>query len=449
VLPFANMSASVENEYFCDGLSEELLNALAKIEGLKVAARTSAFSFKGKNVNVDEIGRALHVSTILEGSVRRAGNRLRITVQLVNVTDGYHLWSERYDREMRDIFDVQDEITLAVVDALKVKLLGEEKATVLKRYTHNAEAYQLYLRGRFYTYKRTPKDSQHAIVYFNQAITIDPNYALAFAGLADAYALLSSYGGAPPVEAMPKAREAALKAVLLDNNLAEAHAALGVILTEYDYDFAGAEREFKRAIELNPNYATAHHYYAELLSHLGRFEEAFAEYRRALEIDPLSLIINRHYGQSLFYARQDDESLAQLKQTVELDANFASVHASLALLHQVKGNYAESVEEEAKEQELFGKPANAALIRESFAKGGWNEFLRVVTKAPQPILSPLHDVAVFHAVLGEKDISLAELNKAYENRTYYIVHIKVDPRLDSLRDDPRFQDLLRRVGFPT
>jgi len=260
VLPFANMSASVENEYFCDGLSEELLNALAKIEGLKVAARTSAFSFKGKNVNVDEIGRALHVSTILEGSVRRAGNRLRITVQLVNVTDGYHLWSERYDREMRDIFDVQDEITLAVVDALKVKLLGEEKATVLKRYTHNAEAYQLYLRGRFYTYKRTPKDSQHAIVYFNQAITIDPNYALAFAGLADAYALLSSYGGAPPVEAMPKAREAALKAVLLDNNLAEAHAALGVILTEYDYDFAGAEREFKRAIELNPNYATAHHY---------------------------------------------------------------------------------------------------------------------------------------------------------------------------------------------
>ncbi len=247
---------------------------------------------------------------------------------------------------------------------------------------------------------------------------------------------------------MPKAREAALKALSLDNNLAEAHAALGLILNSYDYDFAGAEREFRRAIELNSNYAAAHHQYAQLLSlKFGRHEEALAEYRRALEIDPLSLIINRHYGESLFFAGRYDDGLAQLKKTVELDANFASVYAGLALIYQVKGNYAESVEAQAREQELFGNTANAALIRESFARGGWKEFLRVVTKAREPILSPMHNAAAFHATLGEKDKAFAELNKAYEKRQYYIALLKVDPRLDPLRDDPRLQELLRRVGF--
>ncbi len=350
---------------------------------------------------------------------------------------------------MTNLVALQNDIARDVADKLKVKLSGADEQRLAKNYTKNPEAYNLYLQGRFYANKRTPKDSQKAIEYFDQAIAADPNYALAFSGLADAYSLLASYGGASPREAMPKAREAAMKALSLDNDLAEAHAALGLILHSYDYDFAGAERELKRAIELNSNYAEAHHQYAQLLSlKFGRHEEAFAEYRRALEIDPLSLIINRHYGESLFFAGRHDAGLAQLKKTVELDANFASVYAGLAVLYQVKGNYAESVEAQAREQELFGNAANAALIRESFAMGGWKGFLRVVTEVREPILSPMHNAAAFHAELGKKDEAFAELNKAYENRQYYIALIKVDPRLDPLRNDPRFQELLRKVGFP-
>jgi len=256
VLPFVNMSPDAENEYFCDGLSEELLNALAKIDDLKVAARTSAFSFKGTNTNVNEIGRALNVKTVLEGSVRKSGNRLRITAQLVNASDGYHLWSERYDREMKDIFDVQDEITVAVVDALKVKLFGEEKAAVLKRHTRNPEALEFYLRGLSYFTRFTPEYFQKAIESFDQAIAIDPNYASAYAGLAESYSEMSFFGS--PGEWMPKAKEAALKALELDNTLGNAHNSLAVTKMYYDRDYAGAEHEFKRAIALDPGSAHVH-----------------------------------------------------------------------------------------------------------------------------------------------------------------------------------------------
>ena len=245
---------------------------------------------------------------------------------------------------------------------------------------------------------------------------------------------------------MPKAKEAALRALSLDDGLAEAHAALGLILLLYDYDFAGAERESKRAIELNPNYATAHHFYSRLLSAQGRHEEAFAEIRRALEIDPLALPINWFYGHALFHARKYDESIAQLKKTLELDANFPGTHNHLARVYQAKGNYTESVEEYAKYQELIGEHRNAALVRESFAKGGWQGFVRAMVERPD--LSP-YLKAHFYAALGEKDKAFAELNKAYENRDGFVVmYLKVDPRLDPLRSDPRFQDLLRRVGFP-
>src|SRR5437016_6563751 len=259
VLPFANMSADPENEYFCDGLAEELLNALAKIDNLKVAARTSSFSFKGKNVNVDEIGRALHVNSVLEGSVRKSGNRVRITAQLVNAADGYHLWSERYDREMKDIFDVQDEITLAVVEALKVKLFGQEQAAVLKHHTRNPEAHEFYLRGLSYFIRWTPEFFQKAIESFDQAIAIDPRYASAYAGLAECYTEMSFF--AAPREWMPKAREAARQALEVDDTLCNAHNSLAVIKMYYDRDYAGAEHEFKRAIALDPGSAHVHNWY--------------------------------------------------------------------------------------------------------------------------------------------------------------------------------------------
>ena len=252
------MSADAENEYFCDGLAEELLNALAKIEALRVAARTSAFSFKGKETDVREIGRKLNVSVVLEGSVRKSGNRLRITAQLINVTDGYHLWSERYDRQIEDLFEIQDEVTLAVVDALKLKLLSSEKASLLKQRTENTEAYQLYLKGRYYWHQRTEEAVKKGIECFEQAIDIDPNYALAYAGLADSCSLLglSEYSALSPTEAFPKAKQASVKALEIDNTVAEAHVSLAFGRMYFDWDFQRAESEYQQAIELNPSYAT-------------------------------------------------------------------------------------------------------------------------------------------------------------------------------------------------
>ncbi|HUE83518.1 MAG TPA: tetratricopeptide repeat protein [Pyrinomonadaceae bacterium] len=294
VLPFANMSADAEYEYFCDGLAEELLNALAKIDDLKVAARTSAFSFKGKNINVNEIGRALGVNTVLEGSVRKAGDRVRITAQLINVADGYHVWSERYNSEMKDIFDVQDEITLAVVEALKIKLLGDERAAVLKRHTTSAEAHEFYLRGLSYFMRWTPEFFQKAIESFDQAIAIDPRYASAYAGLAEVYTEMSFFAFHRGY--MPKAREAARKALELDDMLGEAHKSLGVILMYYDRDYAGAEYEFKRAIALDPRNAHIHNWYGWYLGLMGRFDESLKELKRARELDPLSDMINFAIG---------------------------------------------------------------------------------------------------------------------------------------------------------
>ncbi|MDI1242275.1 MAG: hypothetical protein PSX80_10180, partial [bacterium] len=286
VLPFMNISADADNEYFCDGLAEELLNALAKIDKLKVAARTSAFSFKGKNIHISEIGRLLGVNTVLEGSVRKAGDRIRITAQLINARDGYHLWSETYDREMKDIFDVQDEITLALVEALKVKLLGHQQLAVLKHHTASPEAYELYLRGISYFTKFTPEFFQKAIDSFEKAIAIDPQYAAAYASLAESYSEMSFFGFSS--QWIPKAKQAARKAVEIDDRLGNAHTALGVTMMYYDLDFAGAEAEFKRAIALDSGSAHIHMWYGWFLGLTRRFSEAIEQMKRAQRLDPLS-----------------------------------------------------------------------------------------------------------------------------------------------------------------
>jgi non-specific serine/threonine protein kinase len=289
VLAFINMSADPENEYFCDGLAAELLNALAKIKALRVAARTSAFFFKGKNTDAREIGQKLNVGVVLEGSVRKAGNRLRITAQLVNVADGYHLWSERYDREMEDIFDLQDEISLAIVDALKVNLMGAEKAAVVKRYTDNAEAYQLYLKGRYFWYKFPAPSYEKAREYFQQSIDADPAYALGYCGLADYFGMAAAEGLTPPDEGWPKCEVAMNKALALDDTLAEIYNSKAGLSFIYYRDWPSAERAFKRSIELNPNFAEVRNHYALCLASYGRTEEAVTESRRALHLDSLSL----------------------------------------------------------------------------------------------------------------------------------------------------------------
>jgi len=445
VLPFWN--DSVETEYLSNGMTETLISSLSQLPNLNVKAQSAVFRYKGKDMDAQTIGKELNVQTILTGRVASHGDDLTLSLSFEDVETGNQIWGKQYNRQLSGIIALQTEIARDVSANLKTKLSGADEQRVAKTYTENVEAYQFYLKGRFHWNKRTPTDLQKSIENFERAIALDPNFALAFTGLADAYSLLAN-AGSPAREIMPKAREAALNALLLDDNLAEAHTALGQILIYYDYDYAGAEREHKRAIELNPNYATAHQWYSELLTALGRHEEALAEMRRALEIDPLSLIINRQYGVSLLFARKYDEAIGQLKKTLELDANFAVAHSSISLAYRLKGDYDEAVEEFAKYQELIGEQQSAALIRESFTRNGWQGFLRAMVGEHRPAnLTPYH-AAAFYAALDEKDKAFAELSRAYQNREPVLGLIKVDPRFDSLRDDSRFADLLRRVGLP-
>ena len=401
VMPFVNESGNADVEYLSDGMTETLISSLSNLPNLNVKPRSSVFRYKGKDTDLPTIAKELNVQAILNGRIVQRGDNLTLYLSLVDAQTGNQIWGEPYNRKMIGLVSLQSEIARDVSQKLKTKLSGADKQRLAKNYTKNPEAFQLYLKGRFYWNKRTPQDLQKAIEYFNQAIAVDPNYALGYAGLADAYALRSNYRAAPPHETMPKAKDAALKALSLDNNLAEAHTALGLILHIYDYDFAGAEREHLRAIELNPNYATAHHFYGIVLSHLGRHEESLAQLERALEIDPFSLVITRAYGERLIFARRYDDAITQLKKTLELDADSELAHFGLAIAYQTKGNYAEAVEEYAKYQEQIGEPQTAAIMRESYSKSGWQGFLRMITEKRIRFNSPLDNLATFYAALGE------------------------------------------------
>ena len=447
VMPFVNEGGGDEVEYLSEGITESLINILSQLPGISVKARSTVFHYKPREINPPQVGTDLKVQAIIQGRVVQRGEDLILFLSLVDARTGNQIWGEQYNRKLTDLEVLQNEVARDVVRKLKTKLSGEDEQKLTKKYTTHPEAYRLYLQGRFFWNKRTPNDLKKAIGYFQQAIALDPNYALAYAGLADAYALLPNYGGALQSEAKPKARDAALKALALDDQLAEAWAALGNILIDYDHDFAGAEREYQRALDLNPNYATAHHWYAELLARLGKTEQANAEFRRALDIDPLSLIINRSYGESLLFARKYEEGLAQLNKTRELDPNFLPVYDSLAFAYHLTGNYAATVEGFAKFEDLVGENQYAELMRESFARGGWPKFLQEMTGKRRPANLPLYYAAIFYLELGEKDKAFAELNNSFEKREGFLLMVKVDPRLDSIRDDARFTDLMRRVGF--
>ena len=456
VLPFAHLSSEADDEYFCDGLAEELLNALARIDQLKVAARSSAFSFKNKNANVGEIGRALGVETVLEGSVRKSGDRLRITAQLINASDGYNIWSERYDREMRDVFELQDEITSSVVRALKAKLLGQPEEPVdqmatlineLKHHTRDVQAYQIYLRGRFFLNKFTTPDAQRAVELFNDALAVAPKFAPAYAGLADAYIMLTEMGPMASHEAMPKAKAAALKALELNDSLAEAHSSLGMVLQDYEYDFRAAEDQFKRAIELSPNNPIPRQSYGILLTELERHDEAEVQFRKLLDVDPLSVVGNWIYSFCLFLARRYDESLSRAEQTLELDPNFGVAYLSVAFAYQMKGEYEKSVDAYARCSEVMGFPENADYVRDSFRNGGWDEFLMAMMTRERPATFSSYIIAVFAAALGDHDRAFEELESSFEKRESHIVMMKADPRFDELRDDARFVALIGKIGF--
>lgn len=456
VLPFAHMSANAEDEYFCDGLAEELLNALAKIEGLKVAARTSAFSFKGKNVPVGEIADALHVQAVLEGSVRRAGSRLRITVQLISVADGYHLWSERYDREMKDIFDVQDEITLAVVEALKVRLLGEAKSAVLKRHTADPEAYELYLKGRYYYNKHTPEGWVKALDFYDKAIEKEPEYATVYAAEALCLGIIN-YHGALPAEEIPQWRATADRALALDANLAEAHLAKAVVHYFNEWDWAAAEREYQLAVELNPNNSDAHQFYGLLLASRGHFEQAIDSGRKALALDPLSLGAHLNMGWIYWFADRQDDTLEQVRMMLEMEPNYFGAYWVMGAAYAALERYDECIEATQKALTLGWNQITFGNLGMMYGVIGKRDEARQVLeqllelRKQQSIYA--YTIARVYSGLGENDKVLEWLERGIAERNMELVFHEVETKigtkniLGTSMNDPRVVELLRRVGL--
>jgi serine/threonine-protein kinase len=448
VLPFVNESGNADVDYLSDGMTETLINSLSQVPNLSVKARSSVFRYKGKEIVPKKIAAELNVQAILTGRVIQRGEQLTLNLELIDAATENVLWGNRYERKSSEIVALQSEIARDVSNKLKTKLSGSDAAKVEKNYTANGEAYQLYLKGRFYGSKRTAKDAQKSIEYYQQAVTIDPNYGLAYAGLAESNWFLALYSYPQINEAIPKARELAQKALQLDNSLAEPHSILGVICFNYDRDFACMERESKLAIELNPNYAEGHRRYGLLLEDLGRFDEARIAFKRALEIDPLSPVANLETARLLLYEGKYEESEAQSKKNIELDPNFWYAHLQLFFIYRMKRDYPSAVEELARVQETRGEPDAAKLIRESFANGDWQGFLRKITEDRARLKLYPYFVAIFLADVGEKDKAFATLNEAIETKDQHTALMKVDPFMQPLRDDPRFHEVLKKAGFP-
>jgi serine/threonine-protein kinase len=454
VLPFANAAADAEAEYLSDGITESLINSLAQLPRLRVMARSTVFRYKNQTMDPRSIGRELDVGAVLLGQVLQRGDVLRVTAELVDVANGWRLWGEQYNRKRADILAVQDEIAREISEKLRVRLTGEDKKRLAKRHTQDTEAYHLYLKGRYHWNKRTQEGLERGVEYFKQAIEKDPGYALAYAGLADSYYLLAgtAYAAVAPGEAIPGAKAAALEALRRDDALAEGHASMAGVLTS-EWDWPGAEKEYKRAIKLNPGYPTVRQWYAFYLMAMGRVEEALAEARQAHELDPLSIIINRDLGLIFYYARQPDRAIEQYRKTLELDPSFALTHQGLGRAFLEKGMYPQAVEHIERAASLAPESvAMSAALAHAYAVAGKKDQARTILgqlleRAGRSHVEPI-SIAVVYAGLGRKENALEWLEKAYAQRSIGLLTLKVHPIFDALRPDPRFQDLLRRVGFP-
>jgi non-specific serine/threonine protein kinase len=452
VLPFTNMSADKENEYFCDGLSEELINALCHIRELRVVARTSAFAFKGKEIDIREVGKKLNVGAVLEGSVRKSGQRLRITAQLVKVEDGYHLWSGQFDREMKDIFDIQEEISLTIVDQLKIKLLKGEKEKILKRYTEDHEAYELYLKGLSFWKRRYERGLQKSLQYFQLAAEKDPGYALPYVGIADAYGILGVYSFMPPHQAYPRARAAANKALEIDPELAEAYASLAWIAMWYDRDWPAAESHFLKAIRMKPEYPEAHLWYGNLLVATGRADESIQEMRKGKELEPLEPAPPTHVGWALYFARRFDESIEELRSIVTSDPEFSLPYMWLAANFLAKKMWGEAIAAAQKFVELTAESViGLAVLGTAYGSAGMKDealkILERLDKLPKDRYVGSLSRAMVWTGLGEKNKALENLEKAYEDRESSLAYLKVWPIFDSLRSEPRFQAVLKKMNL--
>jgi len=453
VLPFGNASGDPEHDYLSDGITASLINILATVPKLRVIAQSAVFRYKGREIDPLAIGRELNVRAVLTGRLVQSGGSLRIGTELVDVATGSQLWGAHYDRKLGDIFVIQDDISNEISGKLRLQLTRAEKKRLVKRHTENAEAYRLYLKGRHYWNRWTEEGFYKAIDYFHQAVEIDPNYALAYAGLADSYVLLGWNSYLPPKDVFPKGKTAAKTALQLDPDLAEAHTSLAALLWLHDWQWEEAQREFKRSLELSPTYPTANHWYAEYVMTMGRHEEVMARMKKSQELDPLSLIINVAVGWALYFARRYDEATEQLRRTIELDPNYPVTYWILGLVLRKTGCYEPAMTEGEKGVKLSGgSPMMRAALAHTLGTAGRpveaGQILDDLTsQSKQKYVAP-YFFAGIHVGLGENDRALEYLEKAYEEHSNWLIYLHIDPSMDGLRDDPRFQDLLRRVGLP-
>jgi TolB-like protein/DNA-binding winged helix-turn-helix (wHTH) protein/Tfp pilus assembly protein PilF len=450
VLPLDNLSGDASQDYFADGMTDELITDLAQISALRVISRTSVMVYKGARRPLPEIARELNVDAVVEGTVLRSGEQVRITAQLIQTPADRHLWAESYEGDLHDTLALQKKVARAIAEHIRIELTPKEQAVLKNAKVVNPEAYEAYLKGRYFWNKRTADGLERAVDYFDQAIEKDPNYAQAYAGLADSYALLGDweYGVLAPSEAYPKAKAAAIKALELDNALGEAHTSLAFSLDVFDWDWESAEKEFRRAIELNPGYATAHHWYAWHLSEMARNSEAIAEMRKAENLDPLSLIISADVAEILLVAHLNDEAIAQSRKTVDMDPNFAIAHYELGQAFVEKHSYNEAIAEFQKAIELSGGsiPCTSNLAYAYAVSNKRNEAVKILNDLKTRSTRNAAEIALMYVGLGEKDQAMKWLGKAYEE--HFNPSILLRPAFDPLRSDPRFQNLVHRIGLP-
>ena len=453
VLPLENLSGDAAQSYFSDGMTDELITDLAQISALRVISRTSVMTYKGAHKTLPQIARELNVDAVVEGTVLRAGDQVRITAQLIDASSDKHIWSQSYEGDLRDTLALQDQVARAIAEQIQINLTPREQAALKSVRVVNPESYESYLKGRYFWNKRTADGLRVALAYFNQAAEEDPNYAQAYSGLADTYALLGDwqYAVMTPREAFPKAKTAALKAVELDSSLGEAHNSLAFVLEGFDWDLDSGGKEFRRAIELNPGYATAHHWYAGHLALLGQYDEAIAEMKKAQSLDPLSLIINADLAELLVLAHSYDEAIAQSRKTIEMDPNFAMAHNQLAQAYLQKHMYDQAVAELQNAVQLSGgSPTCIANLARAYSLSGKRseamKLLNDLKSSSTAKSSHASEVAAIYASLGDKDEAMNWLEKGYAER--FNPGVLIRPAFDPLRTDPRFQDLVHRVGLP-
>lgn len=451
VLPMFNVSADANLEYLSDGITESIINSLSKLPQLKVFARSTMFRFKGTDLDPFEIGRQLNTHALLTGRILHIDNELVIKLELLNVHQGSQIWGDQYKRETADIFDVQEEISQEVSEKLKLRLTREQKRELTKRYTDDIEAYHLYLKGRYCWNKRTGEALNMAIAFFQEAIAKDPDYALAYTGLADSYAILAFYSNIPPSPAFEEARKATDKALEIDDTLAEAHASLAFVKEYYEWDWIGAGKEYKQAIELNPNYATVHQWYGMYFMKLGQYEKARRELKRALRLDPRSLIINADLGLPFYFKRQYDEAIEQYRKVLEMDRDFIWARYFLGWTYERSGKFPEAIAEFDKAKLIDARPEVSAMIAHVYALSGKKSRAITILKSlleqsKHYYISPYY-IALIYAGLDDKERAFDWLEKACSDRNEWLVWLKVDPRFDCLWTDPRFQNMLERIGF--